>query len=510
MGAFLSLPLLGTAGGLLTTLFSSCIAGLTFFCTSKAATAFCKSCNCNSSVATRVGFSLIMLLNSVVAWIMLTPWAVRQIEKWSYDYIKMNCEGGTCYGVLAVHRFCFALAVFHLILSASLVDVHDTRTKRAEIQNGWWGPKIAAWIVLVVISFFIPNGFFIFWGNYVAPVGATVFILIGLVLLVDFAHSWSEKCLENWQETDSTFWKTVLIGSTLLAYAFSLTLTILDYIYFASGSCHLNQFFVTFNFLLSIVLSVLCVLPVVQEANYKSGLSQSGMVLAYCTYLVTSALANRNDPVCNPLSKRADGARQSLVLLGAIFTFLAIAYSTSRAATQSKALAGKNKGGYERDGGYTKLPTGPSADDAEGGTTHGGELGVVNKQPTKRDALVAAVAAGSLPASALEEHDEDDDKDEGLGGGDERDDERTGTRYNYAWFHIIFAMAAMYIAMLLTDWNVVSKTQTPDDGGWIKIGRSTVAMWIRIVSSWFCLLIYGWTLIAPVIWPERFDYDSWE
>lgn len=36
-----------------------------------------------------------------------------------------------------VHRFCFALALFHLLLSASLVGVHSTKTKRAAIQNGW-------------------------------------------------------------------------------------------------------------------------------------------------------------------------------------------------------------------------------------------------------------------------------------------------------------------------------------------------------------------------------------
>src|SRR6266852_7213756 len=64
----------------------------------------------------------------------------------------------------------------------------------------WWGPKVFAWLVLVGISFFIPNGFFMFWGNYVSLFGATAFILIGLVLLVDFAHSWSETCLDKWLE----------------------------------------------------------------------------------------------------------------------------------------------------------------------------------------------------------------------------------------------------------------------------------------------------------------------
>lgn len=38
----------------------------------------------------------------------------------------------------------------------------------------------------------------------------------------------------------------------------------------------------------------------------------------------------------------------------------------------------------------------------------------------------------------------------------------------------------------------------------VKIGRSHVAMWIRIVSSWVCLVLYAWSLVAPVVLPERF------
>jgi hypothetical protein len=59
----------------------------------------------------------------------------------------------------------------------------------------------------------------------------------------------------------------------------------------------------------------------------------------------------------------------------------------------------------------------------------------------------------SLPPSALDDMDDsDEDSDDGFGGGDDRDDERSGTRYNYSWFHVIFVMATMYTAMLLTNW----------------------------------------------------------
>jgi hypothetical protein len=296
-----------------------------------------------------------------------------------------------------------------LILSASLIGVKDTRDKRAALQNGsvlfvsllngetnilrrWWGPKVLLWIILVIVSFFIPNGFFMFWGNYVSLIGATIFILLGLVLLVDFAHSWSETCLENWENspTSSNLWQWILIGSTAIMYAFTITLTGLLYAYFAGSDCILNRFFISFNLALCIVITVMCVHPLVQEYNPRSGLAQSGMVAAYCTYLIVSAISNHTheSQSCNPLRNNggtAKGTRKAVVLLGGIFTFLAIAYSTTRAATQSRALVGKGRKGR------VQLPD----DDMSGQS----ELGIVNTQPGRTEspryqALLAAVNAG--------------------------------------------------------------------------------------------------------------------
>lgn len=54
MGALLSIPLAGSLG----TVATSAIAGCAFCFTSKAASLAFKSCNCNSSIATRVGFAV--------------------------------------------------------------------------------------------------------------------------------------------------------------------------------------------------------------------------------------------------------------------------------------------------------------------------------------------------------------------------------------------------------------------------------------------------------------------
>src|SRR5271154_7371523 len=103
--------------------------------------------------------------------------------------------------------------------------------------NSWWGPKIMAWAVLVVLSFFIPNEFFLVWGNYFAMAGSVLFILYGLILLIDAAHSWAETCLERYETTESRTWEIILVGSTFGMYAAALAMIIVSYLFFASSGC---------------------------------------------------------------------------------------------------------------------------------------------------------------------------------------------------------------------------------------------------------------------------------
>ena len=59
-----------------------------------------------------------------------------------------------------------------------------------------------------------------------------------------------------------------------------------------------------------------------------------------------SAVGNHQHTSCDPLhNSTAQGTQTTTVVLDAMSTFLAIAYSTGRAATQGGALVGKNKKG---------------------------------------------------------------------------------------------------------------------------------------------------------------------
>lgn len=414
---------------------------------------------------------------------MLTPWVIQKLQHLTLDYMEISCPDGPCYGWVAVHRINFALGIFHIIMGAILLGVDSSKNPRAVIQNGFWGPKIIAWLVLIILSFFIPESFFFAWGNYISFAGATAFLLLGLVLLVDLAHSWAEYCLSKMEDDEKSSWRYILVGSTIGMYVASLTMTIIMYIFFASSGCAMNQTAITLNLIFFLVTSGISIHPTVQEFNPKAGLAQAAMVAVYCTYLTMSAVSMEpDDKHCNPLV-RAQGTRTTSVVIGAIVTMLTVAYTTTRAATQAMTL---------NSTGAIYL----SEDDSHD---------LVTKQPNLRQqmraaALRQAIEEGSLPADALQE----DEYDTNSGFNTLSDDERSKTQYNYTLFHVIFFLATAWVATLLT-MNVEESTKNGDD--FAPVGRTYWASWVKIISSWVCYAIYTWTLTAPILLPERFGFD---
>lgn len=242
----------------------------------------------------------------------------------------------------------------------------------------------------------------------------------------------------------------------------------------------MNLAAITVNLLLWIAISIISVNPTVQEYNPKAGLAQAAMVAVYCTYLTMSAVSMKpDDKKCNPLIP-AQGTRNTVVVLGAIVTMLTVAYTTTRAATQSLGLG---------DSGGIRI-----GDDDE--------HDLVTQQPSGRremraEALRRAVAEGSLPEDALLSDDDESD----AGGKPAGDDERSRTQYNYTVFHIIFFLATAWVSTLLT----LNHEQALSDGDFATVGRTYAASIIKIVSAWFCHAMYIWTLVAPILLPDRFE-----
>ena len=77
------------------------------------------------------------------------------------------------------------------------------------------------------------------------------------------------------------------------------------------------------------------------------------------------------------------------------------------------------------------------------------------------------------------------------------DNESSQTAYSYSFFHFTFSLASLYIMMMLTNWY------SPAGSNFTKLTSNWSTVWVRIVSVWLCYALFVWTLIAPMLFPDR-------
>ena len=120
---------------------------------------------------------------------------------------------------------------------------------------------------------------------------------------MDFAHTWAETWQENYRSSSDQNWFWALLSSTVFFYICCVVSIGLCFGYYTgihTGDCRLHEFFISFNMILCVILSVTSVLPVIQEHQPNSGLLQASFVSLYIMYLTWSAMSNQPDKLCKP------------------------------------------------------------------------------------------------------------------------------------------------------------------------------------------------------------------
>ncbi len=169
----------------------------------------------------------------------------------------------------------FTMTIFFVLMATLMIGVKDSKDKRAAIQNGFWAVKCLVIAGIGVGAMFIPYGNFEKIWMYFGLVGGFAFILLQLIFLIDFAYSWNEKWVAKMEDEEGCGkWFSLLLGVTIFIFLVCITGIVLMYVYYGSDGCGLNKFFISFNMILCVCLSVTSVLPKVQESNPSSGLLQ--------------------------------------------------------------------------------------------------------------------------------------------------------------------------------------------------------------------------------------------
>ncbi|XP_007248380.3 serine incorporator 1 [Astyanax mexicanus] len=453
----------------------------------------CKYCpHSKNSIVTRVIYAFILLIGTIIACIMLSPGVERQLKR-----IPGFCEGGAgssvpgmeanvqCeifVGYKAVYRVCFGMSVCFLAFSLLMINVKNSRDPRAAVHNGFWFFKIAFIIGVTVGAFYIPEGPFTRTWFVVGMAGAFVFILIQLVFLVDFAHSWNESWMDRMENGNSRTWYCALLSVMGLNYALSITAIVLMYLFYTqSEECGLNKFFISFNMILCITASVVSILPKVQDSQPRSGLLQSSVITLYTMYLTWSAITNEPDRTCNPrlLTIFQQIAEPTLPPVEMENQTFVIVINEDEPELSSPYLQWWDAQSIVGLGIFILCILYSSIRSSS--TSQMNKLTLAAKE--------TIVMEDSSPGSSCEVED---------GSGPKRveDNEREIVQYSYSFFHFMLFLASLYIMMTLTNWY-------SPDADYSTMSSKWPAVWVKISSSWVCLSMYVWTLIAPMIFTNR-------
>ncbi|XP_054804504.1 uncharacterized protein LOC129307673 [Prosopis cineraria] len=369
---------------------------------------------------------------------LIVSWILREVATPLLEKISWINTSGTrseeFLQVQAVLRVSLGNFLFFSILAVIMIGVKDRNDKRDSWHHGGWIAKIVIWVLLVVLMFFLPDAVILVYG-FISKFGAGLFLLVQVLILLDFVHSWNDA----WVEKDERKWYVALLVVSIGCYIAAYTLSGILFIWFdpSGHDCGLNIFFLVMTMIIAFAIGIISLHPQV-----NGSLLPASVISLYCAYVCYTGLSSEpHDYACNGLGN-SKAVTISTLVLGLLTTVLSVLYSALRAGSSTSFLS-------------------PPSSPKSGG-----------KKPL-------------LEAEELEE-----------GKGKKEGKEAQPVSYSYSFFHLIFALASMYSAMLLSGW-----TSSSDSSGLIDVGWTSV--WVRICTEWATAALYVWTIVAPLVLPDR-------
>ncbi|XP_052099655.1 serine incorporator 5-like [Mytilus californianus] len=486
-------------------------------CSSQAQCCFWKAscglcCFClppiNESTTTRIMYTILFVIGFLVACFMLSPnfehAIMENIPGFNETCLDLNA-GANCSrltGYKAVYRLCFGMVVFSFFMCIMTLCVSSSAQCRGAWHNGFWFWKFLLLLGCCAGGFFVPSLYSIYW-MYFGMVGGFIFILLQLILLVDFSHSWNAAWtgLKKNEKSCVGYCGTMICAGML--YAFCVFGTIMLFFNYTSmNGCTHNKVFIGVNVGLCILLSFVTMLPVATKYNKNNSLLQASVISTYVMYLTWSALSSEPpEEITMILETVRTRVLESMRQIDPS--------NTGSAPSDNELLRKMDHASGPQDSFHVMTNTTkimcrpkPSFAYSEMVSAYAGLvitfiMAVYASLTSSRESHKFGIRRGSrnnileprhencscCPVSQRHNPTE-------KGGQPVSYNENNGTSYNYAFFHLVFCLASLYVMMQLTNWY------RPAESDINKFGLNWSAVWVKMGSSWTCVIVYLWVLFC--------------
>jgi len=254
---------------------------------------------------------------------------------------------------------------------------------------------------------------------------------------------------------------------------------------FGPSGCALHQFLISFTIVTTLAYTLISLF-----LTDRGGILPSATVALYCHFLCFSALSSdapSSDDASDLQCYSQFGNSVGFTIIGLALGAVSISYAAWNLANPNSLF-------------------GPSGEEPENKSSSYGSQNRPNSSLLK-DEHSSQAKEGSDNADKLERatSDKSDKSDKSemtvADALDARDEDReavVGSSTRYSKFHFVMACSAMYMAMVLTNWSSRSEAQ---NGSSANLGKEN--LWIKTVTQWVTTFLYTWTLVAPLLFPNR-------
>lgn len=325
----------------------------------------------------------------------------------------------------------------------------------AIIHDGWWTLKFFIVAALFVSSFWIPNlptitGYMEF-ARYVS----VLYLSYQAMLMLVVAY-----VINNGLVTSASKYEGGGVAGILLMALFAIftigNITWLIFQYIEFSACGGNLAIMIITTIIGTAMYGLVLLRSRPDASVFT----SSLVFSYCLFLQWSAFSSDSVDTCNPFNAAANSGKNvrantiMMMVIGLLFVFASLLVVAS----------------ISKHEGEEQMATEMSLNAA-----------IITKEEDSGE-KVNDVEEGNVKKTAEEMH-------------------VFPITTQTIFFQILLTLSAIYYAMLLTNWGSPDYSALNNASFFVS---NKTSYWCQLTAMWISMAIYMYSLLAPLIFPDRF------